>query len=284
VEQQVEQQIETLSVLLDKATEFVVAYGFQLLGALVFLVVGLKVSGWAARRTVEFGARREFDPTITRFAGNVVRVILIAMVVVITLSNFGVAIAPLVALAGAAAFGGTLAIQGPLSNYGAGLSIILTRPFTVGNTIDVGGNFGVVEDISLAQTVLVGEDGEKITVPNKEVVGRVIVNSHAHRVVETKVFIASDQDADAAIAAIRAVIARHPAGEEAPAAQVGVHDFAYGGVVIGARFWVPSLKYFQTRYALNREFLRALEAAGVAFAPAAGAVMLAPPLSAENST
>lgn len=282
MKEDVQQDIETLRTLLDQAIAFIVAYGFQILGALVVLLVGLKLASWAARKTVELGTRRDFDPTITKFAGNVVRIALIAIVVIITLSNFGITIAPLIALAGAAAFGGTLAIQGPLSNYGAGLSIILLRPFTVGNTIEVRGTFGVVDDISLAHTVLTGEDGERITVPNKEIVGQVIVNSHGHRVVETKIFIGADQDADTAIEAVRDFLAAHPAGEDAPRPQVGIDSFTYGGLVVGVRYWVPSLRYFQSRYAVNHELLKALAAAGIELQPAVMPAVLAAPLSDDR--
>lgn len=277
-----EQEIQTLTILFDNLVEFVVAYGFQILGALIVFFVGLKAANWAGRKTVEFGTKRNFDPTLTKFASNVVRIFLIAVVAIITLSNFGITIAPLVALAGAAAFGGTLALQGPLSNYGAGIAIILTRPFAVGSTIQVQNTFGVVEEISLAATVLAGEDGERITVPNKEIVGQIIVNSHQHRVVETRFFIAHDQDSDKAIEAFEKAIAKYPAGEGAPGPQVGVHDFAYGGIILGARFWVPSLKYYQSRYAVNREVLGALEAAGIALVPAANPVFLAAPLSPDD--
>lgn len=277
-----EQEIQTLTILFDNLVEFVVAYGFQILGALIVFFVGLKAANWAGRKTVEFGTKRNFDPTLTKFASNVVRIFLIAVVAIITLSNFGITIAPLVALAGAAAFGGTLALQGPLSNYGAGIAIILTRPFAVGSTIQVQNTFGVVEEISLAATVLTGEDGERITVPNKEIVGQIIVNSHQHRVVETRFFIAHDQDSDKAIEAFEKAIAKYPAGEGAPGPQVGVHDFTYGGIILGARFWVPSLKYYQSRYAVNREVLGALEAAGIALVPAANPVFLAAPLSPDD--
>ena len=84
----------------------------------------------------------------------------------------------------------TFALQGPLSNYGACLSIILSRPFVVGNTVTVKGVSGVVEEVSLAVTVLRGEDGERITVPNKHVVGKVIVNSRNSRIVESRIGIA----------------------------------------------------------------------------------------------
>lgn len=185
---------------------------------------------------------------------------------------------PLVALAGAVAFGGTLAIQGPLSNFGAGLAIILTRPFRAGNTIEVQGIYGLIDEITLGYTRLTGEDGEMITVPNKEVVGQVIVNSHDSRAVETRIFIDRDQDPAAAVAALRAVLEEAAGGEGFPPRQVGIHDFTYGGVAIGARFWVESLKYFQRRYAVNEAIDAALQKAGIRVGAVSGVAVLAPSL------
>ncbi len=281
MEQSIEQNLQTVTRLVDTLVEFAVAYGFQILGALFFLVVGIKLASWCGARIARLAEARNIDATLAKFLGNLVRIVLLAFVVVITLGNFGISIAPLIALAGASAFGATLAIQGPLSNYGAGLSIILARPFTVGNTITVQGASGVVETVTLAHTVLIGEDGERITVPNKEIVGRVIVNSHQRRVVETRIAIAAGVDADRAVAAIEAALGGVEGVAADPAPQVGVHGFTYGGVVLGARFWVPSRHYFQTRYTANRAVLAALDEAGVAFMPALPAAMAAPALDDE---
>ncbi len=151
----------------------------------------------------------------------------------------------------------------------------------MGSTIQVQNTLGVVEEISLAATVLTGEDGERITVPNKEIVGQIIVNSHQHRVVETRLFIAHDQDSDKAIEAFKTAIAKYPTDEGAPGPQVGVHDFTYGGIILGPRFWVPSLEYYRSRYAVNRNVLGALKAADVSLVPAANAAFLAAPLSPD---
>lgn len=77
---------------------------------------------------------RKVDASLAGFLGMIAKVVMIAFVVIITLGNFGISISPLIALAGASAFGATVALQGPLSNYGAGLSIILGQPLVVGNT------------------------------------------------------------------------------------------------------------------------------------------------------
>lgn len=270
-----ETEIAQVSKLVESFIDFGVKYGFQILGALVFLFVGLKVAGWIGTQVQRLAEAREIDVTLAKFFGNVVKLVLVAFVAIATLGNFGIQIAPLIALAGAAAFGATFAIQGPLSNFGAGLSLILTRPFAVGNTITVNKVSGVVEEIKLGATILTGEDGERITIPNKDIVGHTIVNSDTYRIVESQVVIATDTDAERAVFAIDRAIAGFPEVVEAGTPQVGVHGFSLGGIVIGMRFWAPSRKYYQTRYAVHLAALKALIAAGVRFLPppTAAAVM-----------
>lgn len=283
VEAQLAEQAETVAKWVDTAVEFGVTYGFQILGALVFLFIGLKLASWGGRRVAGLLEIKNIDQTLARFIGNVVKVVAIVFLVIITLGNFGISIAPLIALAGASAFGATVAIQGPLSNYGAGLSIVLARPFAVGDTITVNRDTsGVVEDITLAHTLLLGEDGERITIPNKEIVGRVIVNSDERRVVQTRISVGEDQDIDAALAAVRDAVADVAELRDGPPPQVGIHDFTYGGLVIGVRFWVPSARYFNVRYAVNGAVLDALRGAGIKMLPAGALAVSAGSLSADD--
>ena len=277
-----EQEMESISKFVEAVVDLGVAYGFQIVGALVFLFVGLKVAGWAARRVIQLAEAKSIDPTLGKFIGNVVKLVVIGFVIIITLGNFGISIAPLIALAGAAAFGVTMAMQGPLSNYGAGVSLILTRPFVVGNTITVRNVSGVVQDITLAATVMLSEDGERIIVPNKEIVGQVIVNSRDQRVIQTKICVDYHADIEQAIALLERVVAAHPEVGKEPAPHVGVHDFTYGGIVLGLRFWVPSKHYYQCRYAVNREALKALKDAGIALMPVGATAVQVTSLSADD--
>ncbi len=279
----VEQQLEVVTKYADMLVEFGIEYGFQIFGALVFLLIGLKVASWIGGRVSRILEAKKIDVTLSRFIGNVVKIIAIVFLVIITLGNFGVSIAPLIALAGAGAFGATIAIQGPLSNYGAGVSIILSRPFVVGNTITLSkGASGVVEEITLAHTILTGEDGEKITVPNKEIVGRVIVNSDASRVVETKIAIKAEQDMATVKAACRKALATVPDIHGGTEPEVGLHDFTYGGLVIGIRFWVPSSRYFELRYTVNEALVSALQEAGIQMMAAAPMSVQTGSLSADD--
>ena len=257
------QELATLQKLYDLVIQFVVTYSFQILGALVVLVIGLKVAGWLAKLTVRFCEKHKLDVTLTKFLGNVVKVLTLVFIIIITIGKFGISIAPLIAAASAAAFGASFAIQGPLSNYGAGLSIIITRPFVVGNTITVKGVNGVVEEIRLAATILSTEDGEEITIPNKHIVGEIICNSFANKVVEMSVGISYSSDPAAAIQAVRAVLANNEDVCQDPAPQVGIAEFADSAINIGLRYWVPTKKYFQTNFLVNEAIHAALAEQGI---------------------
>ena len=108
-----EEQFQTVTRLIDLAVEFGVAYGLQLLGALVILLIGLKVAKWTGLRVVRLCELRNLDITLSRFFGNMTKFLIVVIVVIITLSNFGIDIAPPVALAGASAFGLSFALAEP---------------------------------------------------------------------------------------------------------------------------------------------------------------------------
>ena len=256
-------ELATVQKILDLVVDFVIRYSFQILGAILILVVGVKLAAWLGQLVARVCEQRRLDATLARFLGNVVKVLVLVFVVIIAIGKFGISIAPFVAALGALVFGGSFAIQGPLSNYGAGLSIILSRPFVIGNTITVKGYTGIVEEIRLAATLLTTEDGEIITIPNKHIVGEILHNSFANKVVEMTVGIAYGDDPETAIAAMeKALLAIEEICRD-PQPQIGIQDFGESSIDIGLRFWVPTRKYFQTLYRANLAVHRALCAAGI---------------------
>jgi len=277
-----EDQIQTVTTLVDNIIDFGVTYGLQIAGALVILLLGLRLARWAGNRVSTLAEGRQLDPTLSRFFGTVVRLVIVAFVLVIALGNLGVELAPIVAFVGAAALGATFAVQGVLANYAAGLALILTRPFVVGNTIRVQGVSGVVSEIALTTTILLGEDGERVLIPNKEIIGQVLVNSDELRVVETRIAVEDDTDLDAAFSALESVLRATDGVSLDPAPRVGLHDFTYGGFVVGLRFWVPSLRYFEVRYAANQAAHRALRESGVALLPASGLALSGEALAGDE--
>ncbi len=258
-----QEQVSAFQKILDKIIELVVSYGFQAIGALIVLAIGYYLSNWVFKAS--FGALKQkgIDPTISKFLAMTARFTVLGFSVVIALGNFGITIAPFVAALGGLAFGASFAIQGPLSNYGAGLSIILSRPFTVGDTITVAGVSGVVEDVRLASTIVMTEDNIRITIPNKHIVGEIVQNSKGNRIVEGVVGISYDSDPDAAIRVIHETLGQFSEVVREPAPQVGIQEFADSAVNIGFRYWVPTLKYYQLAYAINLKLYRLLQETGI---------------------
>jgi len=258
-----QQELETLQQLTNLVIDFLVKYSFQIIGAIIILIVGIKVAGWLGRSVTRFCEKHKIDITLSRFLGSSVKILVITFVIIVAIGKFGISIAPFIAALGALAFGSSFAIQGPLSNYGAGISIILTQPFKVGNTITVKGVSGVVEEIHLAATILTTEDGEVITIPNKHIVGEILLNSFANKIVETTVGISYDDDPDKAISVLKEVLADIPEISLEPPPQIGIAEFADSAINIGLRYWVPTKKYFQIQYQVNQTIHRSLATAGI---------------------
>jgi small conductance mechanosensitive channel len=187
----------------------------------------------------------------------------IGFFLVIALGKLGISITPLIAAIGGLAIGASFAIQGPVSNYGAGLVIILTRMYKVGDTVTVQGCTGVVTDIALAATKMVAEDGEDIIIPNKHIIGEIHRNTYERRLVEASVGIAYGDDPDKAIAVIRDVIKDTVRGATQSAPQIGIEAFDDSAIRIGYRYWVPTMEYFEAQYRVNLEVFKQFANAGV---------------------
>jgi small conductance mechanosensitive channel len=253
-----QKELATIEKIYSIVTDFTVNYSFQILGAILILIIGVKIAGWLSKIVANFSEKKKIDITLARFFGNVVKMVVLTFVFIVVIGKFGISIAPFIAALGALAFGASFAVQGPLSNYGAGLVIILTRPFIVGNTITVKGIGGVVDEIRLAATILSTEDGEEITIPNKHIVGEILRNSFANRIVETTVGISYKDDPQKAILVVKKTLDKITGVCQDPSPQIGIQEFGDSSINIGMRYWIPTKKYFQTLFNVNLEVHQAL--------------------------
>ena len=254
------QQFEKYYALL---TEYLVTYSMQIVGAIFILLVGLWVAKKLAEVVANLMTRHNVDITLTNFVSNVVKVLLIIMVIIIALGKIGISVTPFVAAIGAASLGAGLALQGMLSNYGAGLAIIATRPFVVGDTIEVKGVSGQVKVIELGHTVLINEEKVEITIPNKHIVGEILHNSFNYSLVKGEIDIAYSASSDTAINLIENVLANHELVAKQPNAQIGIERFADSGVTISYRYWVPTTKIIETKLAINASVYKAINNANI---------------------
>ena len=261
-----EQELQQLNAIYQTVVEFFVNYSFQLLGALIILVIGFWVGNRLGALVLRLCERSQLDLTLSKFLANLVKFLVIAMMAIIALGKIGISIAPFVAALGAASLGAGLALQSPLSNYGAGLNLVVTRPFVVGDTISVQGVTGIVEEIRLAYTLLTDEDGVTITIPNKHIIGEVIHNSHGNTLIELEVGVSYQADPVRASEIVRQAIAHSGVASDAMPAQIGIDSFGDSNINIAVRLWAPTDKHYQLRYQANAAIYQALQAANIEIA------------------
>lgn len=257
-----QQELEQLEKVYGLITEFFVKYSFQLLGAFIILLVGMFIAGRVGRMVEKLCLRNRIDITLSRFLASVSKIVIIIGVAVICLNKIGISVTPFVAAIGAVSLGAGLAVQGLLSNYGAGLNIILTRPFVIGDTICVQQVTGVVSEIRLAYTILSDEDEVRITIPNRHIIGEIIHNSRENKLAETTVGVAYGSDPQQVIALIRQVLDQQGASQSREP-QIGIDGFGDSSLDFGVRFWLPTQEFHQRRFAINNAIYSALEQAGI---------------------
>ncbi|BAJ03858.1 mechanosensitive ion channel family protein [Shewanella violacea] len=262
-EDHLQQEIQQLQNVYSLITEFLVQYSFRLVGALFIFLIGLWIAAKVSNLVTRQFEKHGIDLTLSSFVSNLVRILIIIMVTIISLGKLGISITPMVAAIGAASLGAGLAIQGMLSNYAAGITIIVTRPFIVGNTITVKGVTGVVKDIFLGMTILTNEEGEQINIPNKHIVGEILHNSFANKLVETQFNISYQSDPERVTELAKEILAASPNVYQDKGAHVGINGFNNIGIEIGIRYWVPTQTYYQDKYQTNLAIYKALHSAGI---------------------
>ena len=259
----IDSEIQQVEKYYNLIMEYLVTYSMQILGAILILFIGLWIAQKVSNMVAGLMQRHNIDITLTNFVSNVIKVLLIIMFLVIALGKIGISVTPFVAAIGAASLGAGLAMQGMLSNYGAGLAIIATRPFVVGDTIEVKGVSGQVKTIELGHTILINEEKVEITIPNKHIVGEILHNSFSYSLVKGEIDIAYDANADLAIELIEKVLNDHELVSDSPHAQVGIERFAESGVTLSYRFWVPTTKIIETKLAVNRNVFKVIQEADI---------------------
>lgn len=258
-----DKELEEVSKFYNVMIEFFANYSLQIFGALIIILIGVIASRYVQKLVLNVLMKNNIDETLSGFIAGFVRFIVIAMMSILALGKLGISIAPFIAALGALSLTAGLALQGSVSNFAAGIVLVITKPFKLGDTITVNDVYGEVQDIKLSYTVLVNEDGEQITIPNKYMIGDVLVNSFSYRIVEGSVGVAYDSDMNLAISTVKDVIKNQEDISEDNEPIIGIEKFNDSSVDVGYRYWVPTKSFFKTQYEVNLKILESLNKAKV---------------------
>ena len=253
-------QLTSLDHARDTLIDLLIRFGPRLLAAVLILAAGVLVGRWVDRWLVSALKRLHLEPPLQVLLSRLVRAIVLLLFLVMALQNLGVELLPLIAGLGVAGAGVALAMQGVLSNVVAGLTIILTKPFRVGQYISVVHEEGTVEHISLFSTILTHPDRSQVVVPNRKIVGEILHNYGQIRQLDINVGVAYDTDLAAAFALIQGVVVANPRVLKDMPPAIAITRLGDSAIQIGVQPWVSVTDYGAAGGELNRAVVEALRA------------------------
>ncbi len=251
--------------ILDATLPLVTTYGLRILGAVLILLAGRIGAGLVSRLVRTALVRAKSDPALVGFVNSLVYYGVLTFAVVAALSSFGIQTASFVAVLGAAGLAVGLALQGSLSNFAAGVLILVFRPFRIGDLVEVSGHKGTVQEIGIFTTTLHSLDNQKIIVPNADIMGTTIVNVNANPVrrVDLTAGIAYHDDIGRAKEVLEGLLANHPKVLDDPAPTVEVAELGDSSVNFVVRPWVKTEDYWDVYFQLTRSIKEAFDRAGI---------------------
>jgi len=252
-------------IAMDTVTQYAVQYGLQAVVALGIFTAGAMGARWAGNLTQQQLERHAMEPPVRLLLVRVVKIIVLLFTAVIALEALGVPIAPLVAGIGVAGVGIGLALQGVLSNVMAGLSIIFTKPFKVGEHISLLGVHGDVVLIDIFSTTLMHPDRSRVIIPNRKIIGEVLHNFGTIRQIHLTVDVAYTTDLNQALAIIREVVAGHPNVLKDPAPSFGVSNLGHPAVTIAIEPWTTVVHYASAQGEINKAIIERFRDARIQF-------------------
>jgi len=238
-------------------------FGPKLVVALIIIAVGVFVARWVGRVTERMFSKMELEPPVVQLLVRIAYVLVMGLFLVVALQNLGVELLPLIAGLGVAGAGVALAMQGVMSNLAAGLTIIFTRPFRVGEYIAIAGEEGQVEAINLFNTTLSHLDLSRVVIPNRKIVGEILHNHGTIRQLNVVVGVAYDTDLNQAIATLQEVLSANALVLKDPAPFLQVNTLADSSVNIAVKPWVQADDYAQAVGEINRAVLESFRSRGI---------------------
>ena len=253
-------QLQSLDQMKASILDMAIRFGPKLLVAIVILVAGYLVGRWAGRILERLLQRFKFEPPVRSLLVRSGEILVIGLFAIMALQNLGVELLPLIAGLGVAGAGIALAMQGVLGNVAAGLTIIFTQPFHIGDYISIAKEEGEVLDISLFCTTLGHTDRSKVVIPNRKIVGEILHNCGRVRQLDLAVGVAYGTDVNLALGVIDEILRANARVLRDPAPGIGVARLADASIRLNVNPWVSVPDYVAAVSEINKTILETFQA------------------------
>ena len=256
-------QLAALEHAKEKIVDLGIQFGPKLVAAFIILLVGFFVSRWIAGVFQGWLQKLDLEPPVQQLLIRLVRLFVLFGFLLLAVSQLGFELLPLVAGLGVAGAGIAFALQGVLGNLFAGLTIIFTKPFRVGEYVSMIGVEGKVEAIELFATKLSHPDLSRVVVPNRKIVGEILHNYGKIRQLDSMVRVAYSTDLNTALAGVNEVLNRNPRVLQDPAPVVRVSMLADSSISIVVKPWVNVPDYGIAGGEINKAIVEEFRARGI---------------------
>ena len=244
-----------------------IKFGPKVIIAILIMVCGFYAGRWAGSVFHRWLSKLQLEPPVRLLLVRIVRMLVLGLFLIMALQNLGVELMPLIAGLGVAGAGIALAMQGVLGNLAAGLTIIFTQPFRVGEYIAIVGVEGQVEGIDLFSTTLSHADRSVVVVPNRKIVGEILHNYGHIRQLDMRVTVVRSDELERVLQLISDVVSENPHVLKEPVAFIGVMTLTDSSIGIAVKPWVKAPDYAAVSSEINRAIIEKIRAAGVDYPP-----------------
>lgn len=249
----------------DLATEYGINYGLKILAALLVFLIGKFIARFITKSVTKAMSKKGIDSELIGFIDSLLYSGLFIVVCIAALTQLGIQTASFIAVLGAAGLAIGLALQGSLSNFAAGILIIILRPFKSGDFIDTAGESGVVKSIKIFTTELRTGDNKCVIIPNSRVLDSNIVNhsSTGIRRVDLVFGISYEDDIDLAKSTIEEVLSKEGRILNDPDTLIAVSALSDSSVDIIVRPWVNTADYWPVNRTLLEQIKKRFDQEGI---------------------
>jgi small conductance mechanosensitive channel len=222
----------------EKIILYFVEHGMQILTAIIMMGIGLFIARWVGKVIHRWLRAKAFDEPVSALIVKIIKLLILVSIGIMALGQMGVQITPLIAGIGVAGVGASLAMQGVLGNLVAGLTIIFTKPFKIGEYIELLGVSGQVTEIELFSTTLLHTDNSHVVVPNRKIVGEILHNYGTVRQLNLSVGIAYGTDVAVALSTVSLILGQNKRVLKDPAPNIGVTALGESFISLSIQPWV----------------------------------------------
>ena len=253
--------------LITQAQTLGVDFGVRIIVAILIFYIGRMIARSLSKGVRKVMAAREVDKILETFVSNLVYWALLIVVIIAAIDRLGIETTSLIAVMGAAGLAVGLALQGSLSNFAAGVLIVIFRPYRVGDFVDAAGVSGSVEQVQILTTILKTPDNKQIIVPNSAIMSSIITNFSANetRRVDLTIGVSYDDDLDKVQKTLQEIVDADDRILKDPACVIRVHELADSSVNFVVRPWVASGDYWGVYWDLTETIKKRFDQDGISF-------------------